>query len=210
MSFYCLALFEERENSFHHTQSHNKSNEEFEKEKAQWKYIDFNEFAEDLNEVFNSFGIDVHLTRNGFMPRQEKRIIEEIYEPVIKCLAHAKWKEVDRLLSDAFLEYRRNTPNGYSTCVTQTVSAIQAFLQLLVNGKTGNGDISKLIVQAQNEKLIPSDMFTKVIFKNIESIMARERQETGVAHPNIEYASEKNAKLVLNLAMVFLQHCLVA
>lgn len=209
LSFYCLAMMKERDNNFSEVQNNNSTEEEIKKEKIRWRFIDFDEFAKDLNEVFDSFGVDVHLSRNGFMPRQEEQLIKSVYEPVLKSLADDKWKEVNTLLTDAFLEYRRNTPNGYSTCVTHTVSAMQAFLQILVNGKTGIGDISKLIVQAQRENLIPNDMFTKEIFKNIESIMMRERQETGDAHPKKDYASEKNAKLVLNLAMVFLQHCLV-
>jgi hypothetical protein len=36
-----------------------------------------------------------------------------------------------------------------------------------------------------------------------------ERQETGDPHPKKEYATERNAKLVLNLAMIFLQHSMV-
>jgi hypothetical protein len=42
----------------------------------------------------------------------------------------------------------------------------------------------------------------------IESILMRERQETGIAHPKKEYAKEKNALLVLNMAMIFIQRCL--
>jgi hypothetical protein len=55
---------------------------------------------------------------------------------------------------------------------------------------------------------IPSDQFTKEIFKTIESFLARERQETGDAHPRKEFSNEKNTLLVLNTAMVFFQHCL--
>ena len=53
-----------------------------------------------------------------------------------------------------------------------------------------------------------NDFFTKEIFKNIESIFARERQDKGNAHPKKEYATEKSARTLMNLSMIFLQHCI--
>jgi len=83
-----------------------------------------------------------------------------------------------------------------------------SLLQISVNGEIGKGDISQLIPKAQKEGLIPNDSFTKKIFENIESILMRERQKTSNAHPKKEYANEKNARLILNLVMIFLQHCI--
>jgi len=101
----------------------------------------------------------------------------------LRFFSYPKWKEVNKLLSDAFEEYRRNTPQGYSNSVTNIISSVQAFLQLIVNGKTGKGDISQLILEAQKKALIPNDAFTEQMFKTIESIWARERQQTGTPHP---------------------------
>ena len=171
-----------------------------------WRYFD--NFSRDLNEVFTDFGINLCLTRQGFIPRQEEKIIKEIYEPVLSYLSHPKWKEVSKLLSDGFDEYRKNTPQGYSNCITNTISTVQAFLQIVVNGKTGKDNISKLITEGQKRNLIPNDFFTKRIFRNIESIFAYERQETGISHPKKEYATEKNTRTILNLAMIFFQHCI--
>ncbi len=186
----------------------NEKEQEYQKRLQNWKWKDFDKFCADLNEVFADFGINLYLTRQGFMPRQEEKIVKEIYEPVLSYLSHPRWKEVSGLFSDSFKEYRKNTPQGYSNCVTNTVSGIQAFLQIVVNEKTGKGEISKLIPEAQKKNLIPSDFFTQKIFANIESILARQRQETGIAHPKKEYASEKNARIILNLAMIFFQHCI--
>jgi len=173
------------------------------------KWEDIDKFAERINDIFTQFGINVHLTRLGFIPRQEKKIIEEIYEPVLKCLSDSKWKEVSQLLSDAFDEYRKHTPQGYSDCITKTFSAIQAFLQILVYGKTGKGNFADLIKEAREKNLIPSDPFTQTIFKNIESVISQIRKEYSIAHPPSKgYANEKNARLILNLAMIFIQHCL--
>lgn len=81
-------------------------------------------------------------------------------------------------------------------------------MQLLVFSKTGTGDISKLIPQARAKMLIPEDDFSLVFFNQIESYLARVRKDLGDAHPKKSYATEKNARLVLNLLMVFFEHSL--
>ena len=206
LSLYCKVLiFERAEETYKDAKG---AKEEYQKRLENWRWEDFDKFRKDLNEVFTDFGINLYLTRQGFIPRQEKKITKEIYEPVLNYLSDKKWKEVNNLLSDSFDQYRKNTPQGYSNCVTNVISAIQAFLQIIVNGKTGRGKISKLIIKAQKEKLIPADYFTKMIFNNVESIFARERQEEGTPHPKKRYATEKNARLILNLAMIFFQHCI--
>ncbi len=206
LSHYCIELLYERSQGLLNEES--TTDTEFEARKLEWRLNQFNIFANELNDVFGQFGLNIYLTRNGFIPKQDDKIIKNIFEPVLECLSDEKWAEVSKLFSDAFAEFRKSTPNSYSTCITHTVSAIQAYLQILVYGKTGVGDISKLIPIAQNENLIPSDMFTKKVFDTIESVLMRERQEKGDSHPKKEYANERNAKLVLNLAMVFLQHCI--
>jgi hypothetical protein len=168
----------------------------------------FDEFAKCFNDIFEQFGINVTLTRNALIPRQDEKITKEIYEPVLLFLSDPKWESVNRDLKDAFKDYQLRTDEAYSSCVTHTVSALQAFLQLIVNGKTGKGDIGALIIEARKKELIPEDKFTEQIFKNIESILMYERQATANSHPKKEYATEKNARLVLNLVMIFMQHCI--
>jgi hypothetical protein len=169
----------------------------------------FDLFAKDLNDVFSHFSQKYYLTKLGFIPRVEEKIITEIYTPVLQSLANPQWKEVNTYLAESFSEYRKNTPEGYGTCVTKAVTAVQAFLQILVYGKTGSGEISKLILEAQKKDLIPKDSFTSQIFKDIESALMRQRQDTGDPHPRKEFATAKNSMLVLNLAMVFFHHCIV-
>ena len=205
LSIYVKLLYEFTKKEFDF-KLENESEEDYLQRKKEYYYVD--KFAERLNDIFLQFGIKYCLTRDGFIPRQEEKIIKEIYEPVLSYLSHPKWKEVSKILSDAFDEYRKNTSQGYSNCVTNTVSAIEAFLQILVNGKTRKGEISKLIPEAQKKGLIPNDFFTKKIFDNIEAVIARQRSEMGTAHPNKEYADEKNARTLLNLAMIFIQHCI--
>jgi hypothetical protein len=111
-------------------------------------------------------------------------------------------------LRDAFAEYQQRTENGYSSCITHAVAALQGFLQILVSGKTGQGEIGDLIKTASKNNIIPNDEFSMRAFKDIESHLMKERQLTGDPHPKKEYANEKSARLVLNLLMVFMQHCI--
>ncbi len=172
------------------------------------KWSSFDQFSKDINEVFSHFGLNLYLCRQGFTPKQDDKILIDIYIPVLNSFSHPKWKKVNQHLTDAFSEYRKNTENGYSNCVTNTVTGIQAYLQIVVNGDTGTGDISTLIKKAQKDNQIPSDPFSRNIFRNIESILMQERQDTGIAHPKKEYATEKSARMVLNISMVFFQHCI--
>lgn len=208
LSFYGNFLFTHSKDHEYVYQKENETDEEFKKRKINAKYKMFDNFASRLNDIFEQFGINYYLTRKGFIPRQDKKITEEIYEPVLSFFSDSKWKEINRDLQDAFSGFRKKTPKGYSSCITHTVSALQAFLQILVNGKIGKGDISQLIPEAQKKGLIPDDKFSTKIFKDIQSILMEERQIKANAHPKKEYANEKSALLVLNLTMIFLQHCI--
>lgn len=172
-----------------------------------FKKID--DFKDDFNDLFEQFNLNVVLTRQGIVFRQDSKITDEIYQPVLTYLSGKKWNSVNRDLSDAFTEFQKKTPQGYSACITHSVSSVQAFLQILVSGETGKGEINQLIAKARSENKIPTDLFTEKIFKDIESILMAERQKTGNPHPKKEYANEKNAKLLLNLVMIFMQHCIL-
>ena len=210
LSCFCKTILEENENKHPSIyKSDYKSEEEYEKVLVKWKFRELDKFAESLNDVFEHFGVNLILTRNEFVERQDPKITNEIYVPVLNFLSSPKWGDVNRELGDAFKKYQLKTETGYSNCVTHTVSALQAYLQIIVNGKIGSGEgISSFIRQAQEKGLIPSDKFSSEIFKNIDSILMRERGKTGDAHPKQEYANEKSARLVLNLVMIFLQHCI--
>jgi hypothetical protein len=181
---------------------------DYDKRREEWDWIPFDQFAYHLNDVFSHFGLNYFLTRRGFALRVDEKIIEDVYVPVLRSLSSLQWNPVNSLLSESFAEYRKNTPEGYSTCVTKSVTALEAYLQILTTGSTGEGKFAELIRNAQKNKLIPDDPFAKTFLKDITSVLMQERQATGDAHPRKEYANEKNARLVLNLVMVFLQHAI--
>lgn len=210
ISCFCQEIINERKNEHGRIyKSDYNTEKEFIERITEWRFEEFDKFAERLNDVFEQFSINLVLTRGGFVDRQDSKIVNEIYVPVLNFLSLPKWNNVNREISDAFREYQLKTEHGYSNCITHAVSALQAFLQILVNGKIGSSNgINSFIKQAQEKELIPTDKFSSEIFKNIEAILMRERGKTGNAHPKQEYANEKNARLVLNLIMVFIQHCI--
>lgn len=168
----------------------------------------YKSFLNCFNDISDQFGLDIMITDNGFVLRQDPKIDKEIYEPVLNFLADKKWEAVNRDLGDAFADYLKNTPDGYSSCITHAVSGLQAFLQITVNGETGKGQIAELLKFATTKNLIPGDLFSEKVFKDIGSVLMAERQSKGDPHPKTEYANEKTARLVLNLVMIFIQHAM--
>ncbi len=180
----------------------------FEKDVEKWRRENIEHVMKDFNDVFSQFGLNVHITRNGIIPKQDRRLTEDIYVPVLAALSSHKWAKVNQLLFNSFDEYKKNTKESFGTCITHAISALEAFLQITLGKKIGEGKISVLIPEAQKKGLIPSDSISREICRSIESVLAQERKEKGNAHPSVFDASEKSARLVMNLVMVFLQHCL--
>lgn len=168
-----------------------------------YQYQYFDNFSKRLNEVFDDFWLNIILTKQWFISKQWEKIIEEIYKPTLDFLSDIKYKEVNRDLWDAFSDYHKK---DYSWTITKTISAIQAFLQIEVNWRTWNWQILQLQAESIKKWIITDDIFIKTIFKNLESVFAQERMDKWDSHPKNEYATEQNARLILNIAMVYIQH----
>ena len=182
------------------------TDKDFEKRKEVEIWKRFDSFSEDLNEVLQQFGINYQLTRNGIVPADEPAVVEKIYKPALKKLSSKKWAEVNRDLRDAFDALNKDKDG--SGALTHALAALQAFLQIQVHGKTGKGDTAKLINEAISRKLIPDDDFSKKIIKDINSFWAKERKDKGDPHPKKAYATKGQAKLIISLIMVFIDHSL--
>lgn len=182
------------------------NDEDFEARKEIEKWKRFDKFSRLLGEVFEEFGVNYKLTRAGLIPADEPTVIEDIYKPALKKLSNEKWFPVNRDLRDTF-QALNNDKDG-SGALTHALSALQGFLQIIVHGKTGKGDTSALINEAVKKKLIPDDDFSKKIIKDMNSFWARERQDKGDPHPKKSYATKAQAKLVISLIMVFVDHSL--
>lgn len=163
-------------------------------------------FKNRFNDISNQFGLNVLLGETGFIIKQDEKIVDDIYKPVHSFLSDEKWIPVNRDLGEANTSYLKDKEEEYSRCITLTVSALQAFLQILVNGVTGKGDIGDLIKEGQKKGVIPNDPFSTKVFKDIEAVIMRERQDKSDAHSKKEYANEISSRLLMNLVMVFMQH----
>lgn len=167
----------------------------------------FDRFSNALNSIFSQFGVNLSLTRRGFVPKQEQIVHELVIEPTFKGLSSPKWKPVQTNFSDAINEYRKGTGAAYSNAITHIVSAVQAFLQLKVRDKIGKGDIAELIKEGMRDKKLPSDALSRKVLTGLESTLMEYRQKQSDAHPKTEYANEESVRLLLNVAAVFIQHC---
>ena len=185
------------------TQEKGENDEEYTHRLTEYRQQPFNNFAKSLNGLFDSFGINFHLTLEGFIPKHESKIAEEIYKPALQKLRNKKYLAVNRDIKDAFKAYMSK---DFSGCITHVSSAMQAFLQITVNGKTGTGEISLLLKSALKQNKLPSDNLSQHFFKMCESVLARIRKEKGDPHPKEDYATEKDARLTLNLIMLFFEH----
>lgn len=181
-------------------------------DKKREKYIkdafeEFDRLTNCLNHIFEQFAVNSILTRNGPVPRQDNKITEEIYVPTLKVLADPKWKTVSDDLMHMFEDFREE---NYSETITKAHRAIQRFLQILVGkeGKNSKGELANLFREAKKQSIIPSNRFTEPIINVFQSFIPSERATKSTAKPSITEATSSDALLMMNIVMVFLQHCL--
>jgi hypothetical protein len=160
-----------------------------------------------LNHIFEQFSVNVVLTRSGLIPRQDEKITTKIYIPTLKILADPKWKTVNDDLSKMFKDYGNK---NYPETITKAHGVVQRFLQILVGeeGKSGKGEVSKLFAKAKKDEAIPINRFTEPIIKVFQGFIASERATNSTAKPAKKTATSSDALLIMNVVMVFLQHCL--
>ena len=170
-------------------------------------FVKYDRLANLLNRIFEQFSINVVATRNGFVPRQDDEISRGIYKPTLKVLSDPKWESVSGHLGDMFQDYHAR---NYPEVITKAHSVVQRFLQILVGeeGKSGKGELGRLFEKAKNEGVISDNRFTKPIVKAIQSFIVSERATNSTAKPAVQMADSSDALLVMNVLMVFLQHCL--
>ncbi|GAC1600361.1 MAG: hypothetical protein NVS3B29_00710 [Candidatus Saccharimonadales bacterium] len=128
-------------------------------------------------------------------------------EPTFRGLVGGQWNPVQTNLADALKEYHKGTPEAYSNAITHLASALQAFLQIKVNGAIGKGDIDDLIRTGVHNGSLPDDEVSKKVINGLRSTVMEYRQKQGDAHPKAEYANERSVRLILNIVAVFIQHC---
>lgn len=170
-------------------------------------FKEFDRLTNCLNHIFEQFSVNQILTRNGLVPRQDEKITEEIYIPTLDILCDPKWRTVSENLAKMFEDYR---DQNYSEAITKAHSTVQRFLQILVGleGKSGKGEVGKLFGKAKQEGIIPVNRFTEPLIGVIQGFISSERANRSTAKPSLKDANSTDALLMMNIVMVFLQHCL--
>lgn len=192
---------------YNYQRAKKEKDEEKIKEHIEIAFNNFDRLANCFNHIFEQFSVNVILTRNGLVPRQDEKITEEIYIPTLKILADPKWKNVSNDLAEMFEDYQKE---NYSEVVTKAHSTVQRFLQILVGeeGKSGKGEFKKLFSEAKAKGIIPIDRFTEPIIQVFQSFISSERATKSTAKPTLKKTKSSDALLIMNVIMVFLQHCL--
>ena len=192
---------------FHLNQAEQTEDEESRNKAIESAFKKFDRLASLLNYIFEQFSVNILVTRNGFVPCQEKKIEKEIYEPTLRALSDPKWKSVNAHLTGMFDDFRAQ---NYPEVITKAHSVLQRFLQILVGeeGRNAKGELGKLFMRAKDAGVISNSRLAEHIISSIQSFIARERATNSTAKPALQQATASDALLVMNVVMVFLQHCL--
>ena len=207
---FMLSVFAEKFINQENIRQAEKSDNDKDREKyIKWAFAKFDNLQIHLNHIFNQFYINQVLTRNGFIPRQDEKVLDQIYIPTIKCLSDPKWSLVNSDLENMFQDYR----NGdYQETITKAHSVIHRFLQISLNKehKNSKGELGKLFQEAKREDIISDNIFVVGIINTIQSFISSERATGSTAKPASKNVTPSDALLVMNTVMIFLQYCLKA
>ncbi|MXZ81283.1 MAG: hypothetical protein F4Z15_07980 [Gammaproteobacteria bacterium] len=169
-------------------------------------FREFDSLANVINHIFEQFCVNIWITRSGVVPRQDDKIIREVYVPVLKVLSDPKWKSISDNLSNMFADYQKQ---AYPEVITKAHSTLQGFLQILVGiGKNGKGELSRLFAHAKKDGIISDNLFSQGVIGAIQSYIVSERANNSTAKPSLNTTTPSDALLAMNVLMVFLQHCL--
>ncbi len=208
MVFRMLSKFAELYiDGYAYSQAEKSTDQEEKKDLIEKAFGQLDRLANCLNHIFEQFAVNQILTRNGLVPRQDNKIIEEVYTPVIQILADPKWKSVSADLSEMFEDYRNE---NFPEAITKAHRVVQRFLQILVGeeGKNAKGEVGQLFQKAKSEKVIPINRFTEPFINTIQGFIVSERATNSTAKPAMKEATASDALLMMNMAMIFLQYCL--
>lgn len=170
-------------------------------------YKNFDVIAKSLNHIFEQFSIKWEITRYEFIPRQEKKISELVYQPTLKILSDPKWQSVNSDLSKMFDDFQNAK---YSETIAKAHSAVQRFLQVIIGeeGKNGKGNFGQLFSEAKKNGLISANQFTEPVINAMQRYIPSERANNSTAKPAVKDATYSDALLMMNVVMVLIQHCL--
>ncbi|MEQ8344391.1 MAG: hypothetical protein RLO22_24240 [Sneathiellaceae bacterium] len=168
----------------------------------------FDRFCKCINHLFSQFSVNQMITRTGFVPRQDEIIAQNIYIPTLRALSDPRWRSVNTDLAEMFEDYQSQ---NYPEVVTKAHRAVQRFLQIITEGeegKGGKGEVGKLFSEAKRMGVISTTRFSEGIIQTLQSYIPSERATKSTAKPSTTPANHSDALLMMNVVMVFLQHCM--
>jgi len=170
-------------------------------------YERFDALANCLNHIFEQFAVNQLVTRRSFVPRQDEKITEHLYKPTLTILSDPKWEAVSTDLAQMFDDYREQR---YPEVITKAHAAVQRFLQISVGeeGKSGKGELAKLVVEAKSKNIIPPNRFIEPSINAILGYLPSERATNSTAKPALKETTPSEAMLMMNVVMTLLQFCL--
>ena len=170
-------------------------------------FDEFDRLANSLNQIFEQFNINVLVTRGGFIPGRMTGLTER------SISRHSKYCPTQNGIRSATI-WRICSMTIKSRVIRRpsqkrTVQ-YNVFLQILVGneGKNGKGELGILFARARKEGVISENQFTREIVKVFQGFISSKRAKNSTAKPALRPASSSDALLVMNVVMVFLQHCL--
>ena len=133
--------------------------------------------------------------------------MKNIYEPTLEVLSDPKWDSVNSIFREVFADFHTQR---YSEAFTKAHNAVLQFLKLVFGeeGSSGKGQFGKLIQNAKSQGVISGTDDIQVWIKWITGFLPSERANKGSAKPTLQAANSADALLVMNVALVLIQHCL--
>ena len=184
----------------------NAKNDEHRAQYIQSAYSDFERLKWHLDNIFGQFGVNMSLTRNGFVPVVDEKILDEIYQPVLRVLSDPKWEMVNADMREMFDSYH---VQEYPEVIAKASNIVQRYLQVLVGEeKNVKGGFGKLFELAKRKGITSDHPFTNRIINAIESFISEERANKSSAKPSKKQPTSSDALITMHVVMVFLQHCL--
>jgi len=163
-----------------------------------------------LNHIFEKFAVNQVFSREGLFPRQDQKIIEEIYQPTLKVLSDPKWKSVNTHLVKMFNDYR---DKNYDDIASEAYNSVYAFLKVVnkIDGGNSKGEFAALFKEASNS--IDQTESVKRFLSHISSFISDARSNQGSAKPTVENQiplSSSESLLIMNEVMILLQYYLTS
>lgn len=167
----------------------------------------FDRFCNFFNRISEQYSLKVILTREWLIPKQDDIITNNLYIPTILLLQNPKWKEVDKLISKVFEDFQNK---NYSLVISWSHNTLQKFLQIFLWKENKNWEWAFWKYMSEFKKNIKlNNIYTSWILTNTQSFLSSERAEKSDSKPSKIQPTFKDALLIMNSIMVFINFCLL-